>query len=676
MSKELIQQQINNIKIKYKFSQDLNENMLMLQEIVKLRNGKIKDDQIYVKSNIKMFFIDALGNEFKMTPSAVKIGHWSSYEVGLTNDPEYRMKELKGIADFRGGTIKEGEIYINSRSLITFIDKVGREFKMTPELIKRGSWSPYESGNVYNSEYHMKEIQKIVDSKGGKIKDGELYVKSSVKMTFIDKLGNEFKMRPNAVKRGAWSPYEAGLTNDPEYRMKELEKIAKSRGGKVKKDEVYVNSNTLINFVDQLGNEFKMTPKRVKRGDWSSAEKNYSENICRQIVEQIYKNKFPSTWSTIRRKNGNNLQLDGYCEELKIAFEYQGEQHFFGWRGDKEKQQESLKNIRKLDDEKKHICKEKGMFLLEVNYYKSMKSIHDIVIQTISDIKNCYLNKKLEIPIFLINLNAEDISVDLTKISHIVKMTDELRVIVKKKEGKIKNGQQYIHSKVKMIFIDKLGNEFKMSPNEVKRGGWSPYESGNVFNDSHYHIKQLENIALSKGGQLKEGQSYINASTELIFIDKLGNEFKRKPGDVKAGFWSPYESTNPTDKEYHFKILQEIAQFKGGKIKEGEKYVNANTEMVFVDKLDNEFKSTPTRLKNGKWSPYESKNPMDKEYHFKILQEIALLNGGEIKEGEKYVDSKIKMTFINKYGNEFKMAPSNIKNGKWPKKPIQKSAKN
>lgn len=292
MNKQLIQQKIIDIKLKYNLSKDINKHINILKEIVALRNGKIK----------------------------------------------------------------EGQQYINSTTLLIFINKLGNEFEMKPDLVKRGYWSPFESGNVYNNpEYHMKELEKIVLSKGGRIKAGECYTKNSVKMTFIDKLGNEFKMRPNSVKRGAWSPYESGQTNDPFYHMKELKKIAESRGGKIKDGEVYINSKTKIIFIDQLRNEFKITPKEVKNGRWSPLEKNYSEHICRQIVEQIYGYSFPSTWAVIKRKNGNNLQLDGYCKELNIAFEYQGEQHFFGWRSDKEKQKESLENITKLDLEKKEI---------------------------------------------------------------------------------------------------------------------------------------------------------------------------------------------------------------------------------------------------------------------------------------------------------------------------------
>ncbi len=61
--------------------------------------------------------------------------------------------------------------------------------------------------------------------------------------------------------------------------------------------------------------------------EWSSG---LSERLCRTIVEQIFKKPFPRirpTW-LINPKTGCKLELDGYNEELGLAFEYQGEQHY------------------------------------------------------------------------------------------------------------------------------------------------------------------------------------------------------------------------------------------------------------------------------------------------------------------------------------------------------------
>ena len=125
-----------------------------------------------------------------------------------SSDKNDHVKALSEIAQLRGGKIKEGEKYTGAKNKMTFIDKLGNEFQSTPDSIKRGSWSPYESGNITDKKYHMEILKKIVKSKGGKIKEGEQYINSNTKMLFIDQFGNEFHMKPSHIKEGRWSKYK------------------------------------------------------------------------------------------------------------------------------------------------------------------------------------------------------------------------------------------------------------------------------------------------------------------------------------------------------------------------------------------------------------------------------------------------------------------------------------
>ena len=54
------------------------------------------------------------------------------------------------------------------------------------------------------------------------------------------------------------------------------------------------------------------------------------EERCRSIFEDILGEKFPNvrpSW-LLNKETGYRLELDGYCPKLKLAFKYDGIQHF------------------------------------------------------------------------------------------------------------------------------------------------------------------------------------------------------------------------------------------------------------------------------------------------------------------------------------------------------------
>ena len=56
------------------------------------------------------------------------------------------------------------------------------------------------------------------------------------------------------------------------------------------------------------------------------------------------------------------MELDGYNEELKLAFEHQGTQHY----SDKTNHRFMKKNLVENDDEKMMICKSKGIAIIYI----------------------------------------------------------------------------------------------------------------------------------------------------------------------------------------------------------------------------------------------------------------------------------------------------------------------
>jgi hypothetical protein len=96
-----------------------------------------------------------------------------------------------------------------------------------------------------------------------------------------------------------------------------------------------------------------------------------TENYIRDILSDIHGKPFTKTRS-LRWLNdditGNLMELDGYNEELQIAFEYQGEQHY---KLTYYNQHDSVKllDIQRKDALKKKLCNENRVKLIIVSCY-------------------------------------------------------------------------------------------------------------------------------------------------------------------------------------------------------------------------------------------------------------------------------------------------------------------
>jgi hypothetical protein len=93
--------------------------------------------------------------------------------------------------------------------------------------------------------------------------------------------------------------------------------------------------------------------------------KGTGEENCRKIFEELTGYKFISVRPNFLKNplTGYNLELDGYCEELKIAWEYQGIQHYEeGYFGN------DLKYQQWKDEVKRLLCIREGIILITIPY--------------------------------------------------------------------------------------------------------------------------------------------------------------------------------------------------------------------------------------------------------------------------------------------------------------------
>lgn len=91
--------------------------------------------------------------------------------------------------------------------------------------------------------------------------------------------------------------------------------------------------------------------------------------ISETILFEIVRSQFPGSeiMRHFRPAWLSGLELDIYIPSLRLAFEYQGQQHFFSikaWGGE-----DALRRLKERDREKARLCQKHSVSLVTVNYY-------------------------------------------------------------------------------------------------------------------------------------------------------------------------------------------------------------------------------------------------------------------------------------------------------------------
>ena len=152
-----------------------------------------------------------------------------------------------------------------------------------------------------------------------------------------------FRAYPNLKEKLPWIPLLTNLPT-PIDRLTNLEEYLDLKG-----EEIY-----------------------IKRDDKN--HNIYGGNKLRKF-EFLFGKKFPKTkpkW--LKTQPRGILELDGFCKELKLAFEYMGEQHFKKHIGKcfyiKTEEQYHIQRTR--DYLKCVLCKKNGVTLIHINYFEKI----------------------------------------------------------------------------------------------------------------------------------------------------------------------------------------------------------------------------------------------------------------------------------------------------------------
>jgi hypothetical protein len=380
--------------------------------------------------------------------------------------------------------------------------------------------------------------------------------------------------------------------------LEEVQRVAKSLGFRCLSDDVHSVDESL-QWECRYGHRWKTKFYHIKTGHGCpECSKGISERICRAYFETYFDEKFPSTkkLSWLINSKGNPMELDGYCERLKLAFEYQGHQHFH-YVNVFHKDASDL-NARRNDDVlKRELCKRNGVFLIEIHYSIEHKNIGKYII------KECdHLGIAIPHPNKKVNyLNFKIYSPD--KLKYFQEFA--------KTKSAVCLSEAYINNTTPLrMKCNICGTIWNIRPSNIKSGKWCPKCARNKLNKSmeeKYQIKR--NIALGKAKEIIKSHNgrlisdrIENKETKLKIICSKGHNFKIRYDHLLNGHYCNKCAVirNSEKQRGNLEEMQRIAKSRKGNCLSKE-YISSEKNLLWKCEKGHHWKATPKNVKRGSW---------------------------------------------------------------------------
>ena len=429
------------------------------------------------------------------------------------------IEDMKEAARLRGGWCLS-EIYINQLTKLTWKCAEDHIWEALPKHVRKGSWCPVcarkRENRIKRPDLNI-ESMKIISEKLGGVCLSDRYVNKSTKLRFKCEKGHEFETRPAEIQRGSWCPYCSGKYGNS---IEKMHKIAKERGGKCLSNS-YINVFTHLSWECANGHQFNAIPKHVLNGHWCPNCTTYlNEQLCRYILETLFDVKFIKDRTVL-----NGFELDGYNSDLKLAFEYNGKQHyeeidFFYSRGDT-----NLYDRIQRDKLEEQLCKELGITLLIIPYTVDSKNLVFFIAEELID-------KGFQFKVSPKDINYDNYYPTKQELEEILK-------IAKDKGGECLS-TVYINVDSKMEFICNRGHFFESTPYLIKKGQWCKkcFYLDKAGASQRLDKNEMHKIAEQKNWECLSTE-YKNARAKLIWRCEKGHIFERSLSHVKEGRGCP-----------------------------------------------------------------------------------------------------------------------------------------
>jgi hypothetical protein len=267
------------------------------------------------------------------------------------------------------------------------------------------TWCPQCSQNTVLPREMLLKAHKIAKLKKGFCLSKE-YVNSYTKMRWKckSKLHPEWESKLGHILDGSWCP-KCGIETIAKKKklpdgLERAKKLAELNEGKCLSKE-YVNAHAKMEWKCSSNSHptWKTSYKTILNGSWCPKCADhiyYKENKVRHILNYLLDTDFIKSnpmWN-INPKSKRLLELDGYSEQLKIAFEFQGLHHY---QKSFNASIEDFEYIKYKDKIKKEHCLKKNIKLLIIDDGKhcdNNKELLEYVLKILAN-ENIIIDKKI-----------------------------------------------------------------------------------------------------------------------------------------------------------------------------------------------------------------------------------------------------------------------------------------
>ncbi|WP_282161980.1 hypothetical protein [Ulvibacterium marinum] len=552
---------------------------------------------------------------------------------------ENELRLIKEIAISKNGVCLS-TVYINSKSKLHFKCREGHKWWATSSKIKMGRWCPECGGSKPLTIELMNQIAK---ERGGYCLSKE-YINGKTKLQWQCKNGHVWWAVPSSIRNGSWCQICQG---NYKHNIQMMQDIAISRGGKCLSKE-YINNSSELQWECSDGHVFTATPNRVRSsGRWCPiCSSSLGERICRVLFEQIFNKKFPKAFPDwLINEDGNRMELDGYCSELNIAFEHQGEQHYT-LNTHFIKSKEKLNRRIRLDKQKEKLCKSNGITLIAFPEIKTPLKIIDLKKTLEYLLKENGISLPNDFASKVINIDEAYISKNLDELIDLAKL----------------NGGEYCEKVYKgalepVEWKCSCGNNWHAAPTSIKGGSWCPVCSYKDRAEAkRLNIAELHKIAHKHGGKCLSTK-HINTQTKLLWECKNGHRWEATPGNVLSGKWC---KKCAGIEKLTIDEMRDIAKSRGGKCLSDE-YVNARTKLIWQCSEGHIWKAIPSSIKQGHWCGTCTGN---NKKSLSEIKKLALKKGGYCLS-EEYINSGTNLKWQCSKGHIWEATYDNVKRGTW-----------